>query len=81
MESRITKADVAKAKALVASWERQEKDRKHRKVTKVQASKAVATFGHYAEQQAKKAVKTGTAKAKKLAKAGEKKWKSMFKKK
>ena len=39
-----------------------EKERKRkfsRKVTKGEASKAVTTFGHYAEQQAKKGAKTG----------------------
>jgi len=84
MQSKISKADVVKAKAMLAAYERQQKTRKRkfsRVVTKPEADKALTTIGHYAKQQGTKALKTGAAKGKKLAKSGAKKVSNWFKKK
>jgi hypothetical protein len=69
MEAKITKADVIKARALLAEHKRREELRKRRlsrKVSKSEAKKAVSTVGNYTKQQGKKILKAGWEKAKKI---------------
>ena len=84
MQNKISKADVAKAKAMLAAYERQQKSRKRqftRTVSKKEAEKSLSIVGHYAKQQGQRALKSGTAKAKSVAKNGAKKIKTWLKKK
>jgi len=67
MESKISRLDVQKAKALISEFNRRENARKRklkRLVTKGEAGKAVTTIGHYAKQKAKSVTKSGAKKIK-----------------